>query len=163
MNLKKLTSIFQDECNYRKINDLSSIKMRNHTNGTKLMDAIYYKFLYSKKDITKDHITSIINNNNNTTLTRQSLEYKENNIPIQTYLNIYKKIFNFYNKTFIKSNKPSIIAIDGTYNNDINMKEILNMGFYDVSNKIPISIESCGEGSKNQEILYATKYIILNY
>lgn len=157
--IKKIIKAFQSECNYRRINDISTVKMRNNCKGIKLFDVLYYKFLYSKKNVTKEQIVSIINNINNTTFTRQAFEYKENNIPLQTYLNICKKIFGAYNRTYINPKKAKIIAIDGTYNNDINMKQILNMGFYDVTNEVPISIESCGKGSKNQEIFNAIKYI----
>lgn len=49
--------------------------------------------------------------------------------------------------------------MDGTYNNDIRKKELLNISFFDVTNKVPVEIKSWGKGSKNQEIKYTTKYI----
>jgi len=154
-----LNNIFKNECNYENIKKISTIEIRNYKNGIRLTDCIYSKFLYSKKEMTKDRITSIINNLNNTTFTRQALTHKEDNIPIKMYSNILKKLTEYYNCNFNNTNNNKLIAIDGTYNNDTNMNEILNMGFYDVSNGIPIDITSYGVENKNKEIQSASNYI----
>jgi len=159
MNLKNLLNIFQSEINYEKINEYNISKLRNRTKGVQLIDAVYYRFMYSKKNTTKEGITSSINYNNLTNFSRQSFNDKENNIPIQTYLNIFHKIRSYYNSNYNEINNFKLIGIDGTYNNNVNMNEMLNMGFYDISNGIPIDIQSYGRENKNKEIDSAISYI----
>ena len=53
-------------------------------------------------------------------------------------------------------------AIDGTYNNDHQMNEILNMGFIDITNGIPIDIKSYGKENKNREVSSTINYIKKN-
>jgi len=162
MIIETLTNIFLNEFNYKKINELSATKLRNRDKGIKLSDLCYYRFAYSKKDITKQNIISNINNNNQNNITRQSFDRKENNIPVKIYENIYHKIKNYYNDNYNNKDNCKLIGIDGTYNNDSKMNEIMNMGFYDISNGIPIDIESFGKENKNKEIKSATEYITKN-
>ena len=136
--------------------------MRNHTNGIQLADSMFYRFIYSKKEMTKDRVVSFINNINGKLFTRQSYDSKEDNIPLQTYINIFDKIKNYYNCNYNQENNSKLIAIDGTYNNSHQGNEMLNMGFYDVSNSIPIDIKLYGKENKNKEISSATNYIIQN-
>jgi hypothetical protein len=158
----KLIEIFNNECNYKRVNEINNCKMRNCRDGVKLSDAIYYRFMYAKKDTTKEGIVSHINNRNHTSFSRQSFENKENNIPVETYLNIFRKVCSYYNDTYNNNNNSKLIGIDGTYNNNTNMNEVLNMGFYDITNGIPIDIKSYGCENKNKEILSATNYITSN-
>ena len=67
-----ISNIFKNNCNYKTINGLSDIKMRNNINGIKLIDIIYYRFMYSAKDTTKQGIVSKINLMNNNFFTRQA-------------------------------------------------------------------------------------------
>jgi len=75
------------------------------------------------------------------------------------YTNLFCAIYNYYNHLYNPDNNGNLIGIDGTYNNDINNNEALNMGFYDISNNIPIDIKSYGIGGKNNEIKSSTDYI----
>ena len=159
MNFTDLIDIFQGECNYKRINEISNLQMRNHVDGVQLHDAIYYRFLYSKKDTTKENIVSSINNYNCTSFSRQAFDNKENNIPVETYLNIFHKIRSYYNCNYNNENGVKLIGIDGTYNNNVNMDEVLNMGFYDITNGVPIDIKSYGHENKNREISSAINYI----
>lgn len=159
MTISKLNNIFESEMNYTKINKIGTVKMRNCNNGIKLSELILYRFLYSKKDTTKERAVAIVNNKIGTNFTRQGFDSKERNIPIQTYINVLNKVTNYYDKINNLNNDSKIIAIDGTYNNDPEMNEVLNMGFYDVTNDIPISIEFYGKQNKNREIYAATDYI----
>lgn len=162
MCVKFFNELFTNECNYKNINSISDKKLRNYINGIKLNDCVYSRFLYAKKDITKERIISIINNINGTSFTRQAIDHKENNIPIKMYSNILNKLIEYYNCNYNNENNRKLIAIDGTYNNDINMNEILNMGFYDISNGIPIDITNYGVENKNKEIHSTVNYITNN-
>lgn len=155
-----LNSIFADECNYKKINKSSKIKLRSNKDGISLNDIFYYRFLYSKKDTKKQQIVSDINHKNNTSFTRQSFDGKENNVPVNAYERILKKVFDYYNTN--NETNIKVIAIDGTYNNDSCMNEILNMGFFNVTDNVPIDIKSYGKENKNREIFSATEYIKKN-
>jgi Transposase DDE domain len=162
MLVENFNNIFKNECNYKRINEICNIKMRNNKKGIKLTNSIYYRFLYAKKDMTKDRIVSLINYKNGTEFTRQSYNSKENNIPIQIYINIFHKIQSFYNCNYNEEKNFNLIAIDGTYNNDNDRKEMLNMGFYNISNGIPIDVKLYGKENKNKEISCAINYIMNN-
>lgn len=161
MNIKKLTDIFNSECNYQKINVISDVKMRNVNNGIQLSDLLYYRFLYSKKETTKEQNTAHINDINKTQFTRQAFDAKENNIPIEIYENILNKIMELYNSLY-NSDKTKIIAIDGTYSNDYITKRSLNMGFYDIGNNVPIDVKLYGKENNNKEIKCSINYIKQN-
>jgi len=120
-----------------------------------------YRFLYCLPNMSKEKICAYINTHLNTSFARNAFESKENNISIKCYENLLDKLKTFYfnNISSSSKNKYAIISIDGTYNNDHKHREILNMGFFDSTNSIPINLISCKNGSKNKEILYATKYI----
>jgi len=162
MFLEEIVNIFSEECNYKKINEFNTICMRNHKNGIRLVDVIYYLFQYSKKDMTKERIVSYINIMNKTNFTRQAFENKSNNVPIQTLLNIFHKLCGYYNSNYNETDNFKIIGIDGTYNNNSNMDEMLNIGIYDITNKIPIDLVSFGKQFKNKEISAVTRYIKQN-
>ena len=162
LKFKEILDIFQSECNYVNINKNSKVKLRNRTDGIQLKDLFYYRFMYSKKDTTKESIISQINFNNNTNFTRQAYESKENNIPVSVYANIYNKICCYYNCYCNNENNFKLVAIDGTYNNNNKMKEVLNMGYYNITDEIPINIVSDGHRNKNQEVKLSTKFIKKN-
>lgn len=217
--IKIILDIFKNECNYNNINNIGSKKLRNIKTGVNLIDAIYYRFSYTSKNTTKESITSDLNYTNNTALSRQAFDRKENNIPINMYRNILNKIIHFYNNYTNSDNNiniiddndndndnndidnniniiddndndidknnennfvdndidnnenniddnnnnndifgnMNIISIDGTYNND--NKEMLNMGFFNVTKNVPIELKSCGYHNKNNEVKCAIKFI----
>lgn len=156
---RNIINIFKTECNYSKINEANNVKLRNTSNGLTLADIFFYRFSYSDKYTTKDQIVSKINNINGTKFTRQGFDGKENNISITTYENIFKLIYDYYCQNYVHTTDSNLVAVDGTYNNNKNMDEMLNMGFYNVSNGIPLNITSFGVGGKNKEIKSATEYI----
>ena len=43
-------------------------------------------------------------------------------------------------------NKYTLMAIDGTYNTGENYLNYLNMGYFDITNNIPIEISMIGTG-----------------
>jgi len=155
-----INKIFTDMCNYTSINNLNETQLRNKKNGIHLSDAIYYKFLYAKLNTTKLSIVSQINNINNTSFTKQSFESKENNIPTTLYENIFCKIVAFYNTNCNSENKnETVVAVDGTCSNDIKYNVGLNMGYYNVTNEIPIDIVLEGSENRNKEVNSFIKYI----
>ncbi len=69
---------------------------------------------------------------------------------------------------YVEKIERKIIAVDGTYNNtkSKNKSEIetsLNMGYYDVSNKIPVELSFKGPEYKNKEIKSLIKQINLKH
>lgn len=163
MFVKDLLNIFNNNCEYNEINKNTKHKMRKVNNGISLGDLFLFRFSYAKKDNTKERIVSKLNYRNNTDkqFTRQGYECKEKNINVKSYSNLFKSLVNYFNCTY-NENGYKLIAVDGTYNNDNKMNELLNMGFYDVTNGIPIDIKSYGKEGKNKEIASAINYINSN-
>lgn len=164
MNLvEPLNSIFKSTCCYDTINRDKKIRVRNIKNGVTLFDAIYYRFLYTNKDTTKDFITSKINEANNTMFSRQAFNSKENNIPLSCYQSIFEQIICLYNRQFKLSKLDDVIlAVDGTNNHDNNHNIILNMGFYNVTNNLPIDLTFYGADNRNKEIRCLKQHILAN-
>jgi hypothetical protein len=163
-NSLEIQNIFNNNCTYEKVNSLNTVKMRNMENGITIKDAILYRLLYSKINTTKEEIVSIINDITNKSFTRHAFDNKENNISINVYKNILNDLISFYSKkcTDDKSIELKPIAVDGSSNNDKNQNIMLNMGYFDIKNRIPIDLTCYGSGNRNQEILMFKKYIIKN-
>jgi hypothetical protein len=149
-----------------KINNVS-LRQRNIS----IRNAVNYRFLYSKKDTTKQQITSILNYNTDSNgACRTSYDRKENNISIELYEKLFYKIKRLYNKlcnVHVNKNNTTtfpVIAVDGTNNNiDTNnakqLQTSLNMGFYNISEDIPVNLIPCGVGNRNKEIQQLKQYI----
>jgi len=163
MSISEISKIIKEECSYKKINSNSKCQMRNRKDGIQLMDALWYRFQYADKNMTKDRAVAKMNIMNGTTFSRQSFDSKEQNIPLDIYMAILKRIINHYNDKYNDANEDiKVIAIDGTYNNDIHMNEMLNMGFYDITNGIPVNIVNYGKQNKNREVSSAINHINKN-
>jgi hypothetical protein len=127
-------------------------------------DVLKYKFLYAYKNYTKSQIVANLNFDNYKA-NKSNYYKKEQKIPLEYYqlkLNKVKQLFNNYSK---KTSPYNIIAVDGTYNNtnlknDKTLETTLNMGFYDVSNCIPIDIVLKDHNNKNKEIDGIIDYIL---
>jgi len=119
------------------------------------LDCINYKFNNTKKSDSQKKTINDLKYDNKILCNNSSFFRKEQQIPLQYYKNIYDKIFSIYlNKR--KTTGQKIIAIDGTYNNtNINrngtLETTLNMGYYDISNDIPLEL-NLKLNSKNKEI-----------
>ena len=159
--LKNITNIIQNYCSYDNINKEKNL-VRNKPNGIQINDVIYYRLAQSETDQTKCRIVCEINRKNNTTFVRQAYEKKERSIPVRIYEEILNALKNLYNAYYGNNNEEKLIAIDGTYNNDINMKDNLNMGFFSISDNIPIDITNCGKENKNKEIKSTIEYVNQN-
>ena len=69
----------------------------------------------------------------------------------------------YFSLSCIHYNKnEKIYSVDGTYNNDNKMDVVLNMGFFNITDNVPIDLCSCGAKNKNKEVKFATKYITEN-
>jgi hypothetical protein len=143
------------------------------TRNTKLSFryALLYSLQYTQNDKTKIDIVNKFNkdiDDYKNKISRTTFHEKASKIPLSYYLSIHHKLFSVYKNKFIKTDKTSILSVDGTYNNT-NIKNIkgyletsLNMGFFDVSNDIPIELMFKGEESKNKEVSSLKNYIIEN-
>ena len=133
-------------------------------------DVLIYSLEYTQNYKTKIDIINKFNKNKDITdkISRTSFYEKESKIPFSYYCDVYHKLNNVIKNNFIDKNKNSIISVDGTYTNT-NVKNIkgyletsLNMGFFDVTNDIPIELIFKGEESKNNEIKALENYILNN-
>jgi hypothetical protein len=158
--IKFFNNLFNNATDYDYINKYSPVKLRHNREGIDLKYCYYYKFLYSKENTTKNGITSLINHNFNNSFRRQSFDDKEDNIPIKVYANLLDKTNEFVYSLVDNKNSSIALAIDGIYNNNSKMNEQLNMGYFDITNGIPIDIKFNGKKNKNNEIKMAKKYII---
>ena len=114
--------------------------------GISEQQLLYYKFKYSEGTTTKQNIVASLNFDNNNRFHETSYYRKEKNISLETYKNILIDIQNLYLDYNGNKNKTSLIAVDGTYGNtNIKRKKgklqtSLFMGYYDITNNIPIDI-----------------------
>lgn len=155
--INKINESFKKHTTYKFVNTFSKTKMRNMSNGITINDAILYKILYTDPKITHSTACDKIGHVNNTFFTRQSYDSKEDNISVEVYKSILEDIKNIYYKQITGKKRkiiPKIIAIDGVKNNDNKHNVNSNMGYYDVTNQIPIFIEN--HGTENTDIEVAT-------
>lgn len=109
------------------------IQIRNRK--TTFIDALLYKFNYSINDKTKEQIAGEINLLNNKNTFINSFNYRENQIPVSTYKNIFTDVSQLYKQlNKIDTEEPIKIAVDGTFNNtNVNSSPLLetslNMGY----------------------------------
>ena len=142
----------------------NNIKTRN--NKINFSDVLLYKFLYTFKNNTKQHITSLFNYNNNLSIDRTTYHKKDLIMSTTFYKNLFYKVAHFYNDNFKIKNQINLVAVDGTYNNTNinnikgNLETSLNMGFYNINECISIDITFCNQENKNKEILQLKKYIM---
>jgi len=160
---EELNNLFiNSDRDIKEILDKKNIKTRNKK--LSFNDVLKYKFLYVYKNYTKSQIVADLNFDNYKA-NKSNYYKKEQKIPLEYYqlvLNKVKQLFNNYSKKTLPYN---IIAVDGTYNNtnlknDKTLETTLNMGFYDVSNCIPIDIVLKDYNNKNKEIDGIIDYIL---
>lgn len=160
--MEHISKIFNKYCNTEAINELSIKKLRKIKNGIDVKKAIAYRFIYCDINSKKQNIAGNINYDNVLNFSRQGYDRKENNVPVKMYMEILTDIKQFYNDTYTEDDKYKLIAVDGTYNNDINMDQNMNMGIYDIRDSVPIDIVSYGKQGKNKEVSSLTNYITNN-
>ena len=161
----KLNTIFKDFNNIiiKDVELNKKIKIRNRE--TTFIDALLYKFNYSINDKTKEQIAGEINLLNNKNTFVNSFNYRENQIPVSTYKNIFTDVSQLYKQlNKIDVNEIIKIAVDGTFNNtNVNnscvLETSLNMGYYDVSNDIPLDLTFEGVNKKNSELSTLIDYL----
>jgi hypothetical protein len=155
-----LNNIIKEIINYKFINNLTNDKkLRKREDGISIEDAVLYKLLYANIDTTKDSIAGKLNyinigNKNNNCFTRQSYESKEQNIPSLFYDIFLNKIRLLHLSICEpkKANELIFVGVDGTSNNDKNFNINLNMGYFDIHNKLPIDLTFEGSENRNKEI-----------
>jgi hypothetical protein len=138
---------------------------------------LLYSLLYTENGVTKNEIINNLNlfeqenNKQNDELiiyNRTTLCEKESKIPINNYYELLNKVTQLYLKYFSNEKLEKIVAVDGCYNNTniYNIKNFLetslNMGFYDVTNDIPLELSFNGIKDKNNEVKLLSNYIELN-
>ena len=163
---KEINLIFKDIPSVIKksIYDVRNTVVKN--SKIKFDDVLFYKFLYSVPENTKLSIVSSFNFNNNSSITRSAYAYRDDQIPLEFYNDLYRKVSGCYKKLMnIDVTKPFTFAVDGTFNNtnSKNKKDLLetslNMGYYDITNDLPIELNLEGSKNKNNELHILKKYI----
>jgi len=161
----KLNNIFKDFNNVIKKDVELNKKIKIRNRETTFIDALLYKFNYSINDKTKEQIAGEINLLNDKNTFVNSFNYRENQIPVSTYKNIFINISQLYKQlNKIDVNEIVKIAVDGTFNNtNINNSPILetslNMGYYDITNDIPLDLTFEGVNKKNSELSSLIDYL----
>jgi hypothetical protein len=164
---KEINTVFENITLDIKNQIFESIGIKVKDSKLELLDVLINKFLYSIPENTKTVLTSSYNFDNDSTIVRGSFSYREKQIPLTFYNNLYKKINALYKKLMnIDEKKPIVFAVDGTFNNtnSINKKDYLetslNMCYFDVTNNLPIEINIEGEKNKNNELLILKNHIL---
>lgn len=131
--------------------------------------SLIYSLLYTDNNITKNEVVNILNETEKTQIYKRTTLYeKENNISLSFYSDLFKQLYDLYISLFSSDNLNKIIAIDGCYTNSnvFNIKQFLetslNMGFYDVTNNIPLDLTFEGIQNKNKELEVLIDYINKN-
>jgi len=162
---KQLNLIFKnsDDIIKKKIEDDLKIKTRNRK--LSFYDALCYYFNYSFNHNTKNNIVSDYNFDNDIDVHMSNYQKKEAKIPLSFYQLIFDDVKKLHDQYI--DNKKRTIAVDGTYNitnvkNDGSLETSLNLGIYDITNRIPIDIQLKGEENKNKEIESFIQYIDKN-
>lgn len=147
--VRNIHNIIKNTFNNDNINKSSTVKIRQRVNGINPLNVIGYRFLYAHKDNTQERSVALINDEQKTNFSYQAFVKKDKNIPLEIYKQLYQDILlATADKT--KTSYP-LIAVDGV-NNNIAFKVNLNMGFYDISNQIPIDISYLGSNNRNGEV-----------
>lgn len=159
----ELNNIFYN-ANIEITNILKNLNINTRTKKITFTDALSYKFLNSyKTSIQSTIVANYCFDNNTEHVTKSNYYRKEKKIPLTYYQNCLSKLKLLFNKYSNKS-PIKIISVDGTYNNtnlkkDKTLETTLNMGYYDVTNCVPINIELKGPDKKNKEIEALINYI----
>ena len=164
-NIKKINNIINKICTYDFINSLTDKHLRNKKDGIQLDDAIYCKFKYAQLNETHESVTSHINYINDTHFTRQNYIKKENNIPILFYEQFFTQIYSFYKDNCINQDNKiahKLIAVDGTSSLNTKYELVLNMGYFDIINGVPVTITHNGHENRNNEIKCFKEYVTNN-
>ena len=143
----------------------TNLNIKTRKRDITFIDALLYKFNYSIPKETKESLVSSYNYNNNTTLTQPCFEQKEKKISLSFYNKLFYDVSSLYKQLMnVDLNKPIIFSSDGTFNNinslnkKDNLETALNMGFYDITNDIPLELNIEGIKNKNNELFLLKKY-----
>jgi len=143
-----------------------SLNIKTIKRDIDFINILLYKFKYSSLNTTKESIVNSYNYNNNTKFSQQSFEKKERKIPIHFYNKLFYDVCSLYKSLAnIDSKKPILFSSDGTFNNinslnkKDNLETALNMGFYDITNDIPLDLNIEGIKNKNNELKLLKKYL----
>jgi hypothetical protein len=140
----ELNNLFQNT-DIKISNLLKQQNIYTRTRKLTFRDVICYKFKYVEKYKTQKNIINDYKLDHNIFCNNTSFYKKESKIPLKYYEDIYKNVLNIYNK-YSKKTDYKIIAVDGTYNNtnyknDKKLETTLNMGYYNISDDIPLEID----------------------
>lgn len=161
ININKIINMYLTK---DKVNELIE-DTGKHINNSKITinNAVLYFFYSVFNNTYKSDATDFVNSNTNKKIDRTSYSRKEKSIPAEIYKSIQKNITDLCN-SYIQPNTSNnlntkLIAIDGTNCLDDNYNVSLSMGFYDVTNDIPIEFILKGSKNRNKEIKCTTDYI----
>ena len=148
MDINSLKNDLNNLFKYTDIDITNILKQENiYTRTRKLSfrDVISYKFKYAQKYKTQKNIIDDYKFDHKICCNNTSFYKKEQKIPLKYYEDIYDKVLTIFKK-YTKETQYTIVAVDGTYNNtnynnEKKLETSLNMGYFDISNNIPIEID----------------------
>ncbi len=161
----ELNSLFKNSEDIIKKTINNDLKIKTRKRKLLFNDVLCYYFNYNFIDNTKNSIVSDYNFNNKIDVHMSNYQKKESLIPLSFYQLIFDNIKKLHDQYIF--NKKRTIAVDGTYNitnvkNDGSLETSLNLGIYDITNKIPVDIQLKGQENKNKEIESFIHYIDIN-
>lgn len=143
-----------------------NLNIKTRKRDISFIDALLYKFNYSIPKETKESIVSSYNYDNKMTLSQPCFEQKEKKISLSFYNKLFYDVSSLYKRLMnVDLNKPIIFSSDGTFNNinslnkKDNLETALNMGFYDITNDLPLELNIEGIKNKNNELHLLKKYL----
>ena len=146
-SVRKIYNSVQTTFNNDNINKISPVRIRQRKDGITPLNVLNYRFLYAHKEKTQQQSVALINDNLNVDFSYQSYEKKDKNIPLEVYNQLYRTVLSINNT----HQDDPLIAVDGV-NNNIDFKVNLNMGFFNITNKIPIDVSHLGSNNRNGEV-----------
>ncbi len=161
----ELSKLFKETITKKVINEF--ISKSNNGNKSKIYNGkidvnslIFYMFhtFFSgeTKTTSSDKIKKDIN------VDRSCLSKKAKKIPFEFFEYLRKKVFILCQKySYNYGNKitKKIISGDGTTSIDQNFDVSLNLGFYDVTNDLPLNLSFEGHENRNRDVKLSIKYI----
>ena len=141
---------------------LNKLNKKTRNRKIKFSDTVKYKFKYAQKHNTQKNIINNYKYDNSICCDNTSFYKKEQRIPLEFCTNIYEETVRVL-KGYSKKTHYTVVAVDGTYNNtnykkDGLLETSLNMGYFDITNKIPLEIDPI-MNNRNGEIKSFIKII----
>lgn len=161
--VEKMNDLFIKFADTKNLNKQGS-KIRNIKDGITNDACFLYRFLYTKIGNSKESCVCDVNASYNTNFLRNAYESKENNISLTVYHHMFDQIKHLY-ESYVPNpslNSNKLCLVDGCNNTNKNMDILLNMGYFDADNGVPLDLTFNGKHNRNNEVKCSLSYIKKN-